>query len=113
LVARLRSVQLPSANDLPRFTAERRTITLTRDRRLRLDSGDCDLLTGVRDQLLPQLGISLTESGFRCYSGGTRLRPMFQVSALVPVMPATLAAPVASASAPVALASQPTELTVD
>ena len=108
LVARLRSVQLPSANDLPRFTAQMRTVNLTRDRRLRLDSGDCDLLTGVRDQLLPQLGIAVTEAGFRCYTGGTRTRPLFRIAALVPVEAAT---PVAAA--PVALAAPADDVTVD
>jgi len=103
LVARLRSVQLPSANDLERFTAQRRTVTLTRDRRLRLDSGDCDLLSDVRNQLLPQLGISVTEGGFRCYGAGTRTRPQFTVATLVPV----------AAPQPVALAAQPGDVTVD
>jgi hypothetical protein len=103
LVARLRSVQLPRANDLPRFTAQMRTITLTRDHRLRLDSGDCDLLSDVRDQLLPQLGIAVTEAGFRCYGGGTRTRPLFRIAALVPL----------EATEPVALAAQPNDVTVD
>lgn len=88
LVARLRRVQLPSATDLPRFTAQLRTVTVTRDRRLSLDSGDCDLLEGVRDQLLPKLGISVTEKGFRCYSDGSRVRPKFEVATLVPIEPA-------------------------
>jgi hypothetical protein len=104
LVARLHSAQLPSANDLPHFNAEWRTVTLTRDRGLRLDSGDCDLLLGVRDQLLPQLGISLADSGFHCYGGGTRTRPVFRVSALLPVQPTPV---------PVALAAQPGDVTVD
>jgi hypothetical protein len=94
LVARLRSVQLPGANDLQRFNAQLRTIKLTRDRRLNLDSGDCDLLEGVRDQLLPKLGIS--SNAFHCYDGGTRTRPKFEVAALVPVEPT-----------PVALAAEP------
>jgi hypothetical protein len=103
LVARLRSVQLPSANDLPRFTAQMRTVTLTRDRRLHLDSGDCDLLSGVRDQLLPQLGIAVTDAGFRCFGGATRTRPLFRIATLVPV----------EATEPVALAAQPNDVTVD
>jgi hypothetical protein len=105
LVARLRSEQLPTANDLPRFNAEWRTITLTRNQRLRLDSGDCDLLAGVRNQLLPKLGMSVTESSFRCYGAGTRTRPLFRVAALVPVEPVAIA--------PVALAAQPAAVTVD
>jgi hypothetical protein len=115
LVARLHSTQLPSANDLPRFSAELRSISLTRNRRVRLDSGDCDLLMGVREQLLPQLGMSVTESAFRCNGAGTRTRPVFRVAALVliePVADKTVAAePVAVA--PVALAGQPADVTVD
>ncbi len=88
LVARLHKVQLPSATDLPRFNAQLRTVAVTRDRRLRLDSGDCDLLEGVRDQLLPKLGISVTEKGFRCYGDGSRTRPKLEVIALVPIEPA-------------------------
>jgi hypothetical protein len=89
LVARLQRVQLPTANDLQRFNAEWRTISLTRNRRLRLDSGDCDLLTGVREQLLPKLGI--TTQDFVCYGNGTRTRPKIQVAALVPVEPPAVA----------------------
>jgi hypothetical protein len=87
LVARLHSVQLPSATDLPRFSAEWRTVTLTRDRRVNLDAGDCDLLAGLRKQLLPQLGIESANGDFRCYGDGTRLRPLFRVSTLMPVAP--------------------------
>jgi hypothetical protein len=103
LVARLHSVQLPSANDLQRFTAQWRTVTLTRDRRLRLDSGDCDLLADVRSQLLPQLGISVADGGFRCYGAGTRTRPLFKVAALVAIEP----------EQPVAMAAQPGDVSVD
>jgi hypothetical protein len=110
LVARLRSQQLPTANDLPRFSAEWRTISLTRHRRVRLDSGDCDLLASVRNQLLPQLGMSVTEDTFRCHGLGTRTRPLFRVAALVPVAPAAVQ-PVAVA--PLALAGQPADVTVD
>jgi len=98
LVARLRRVQLPSANDLQRFSAQWRTIKLTRNRRLRLDSGDCDLLEGVRDQLLPKLGITTTEGGFNCFGGGSRTRPTFEVAAFVAVDP-TPAALVAGSQA--------------
>jgi hypothetical protein len=115
LVARLHSTQLPSANDLPRFSAERRSVSLTRSRRVRLDSGDCDLLAGVRNQLLPQLGMSVTESTFHCHGVGTRTKPVFRVAALVLVEPVT-DEPVAAeaiAAAPVALAGQPADVTVD
>jgi hypothetical protein len=91
LVARLQRVQLPSATDLQRFSATWRTVALTRNRRLGLDSGDCDLLIGVRDQLLPKLGISTTKGGFHCYGSGTRTRPTFRIAAWLPVEPPTLA----------------------
>jgi len=91
LVAQLHSVQLPSVTDLQRFSAQLHTIALTRDRRLSLDSGDCDLLGDIRDQLLPKLGIS--SSSFICFNGGTRTRPRFEVAALVAIEPTPVALP--------------------
>jgi hypothetical protein len=85
LTARLRNIQLPSANDLPRFAAEWRTISLTRDSNLRLDSADCDLLEAVRDQIFPKLAIRVTRDKLHCTSWSpARLRPTLEVAALMP-----------------------------
>lgn len=120
LVARLRRMQLPTANDIERFSAQWQKVALTRNRHLNIDSGDCDLLANMRDQLLPKLGIST--NGFRCFSGGTRTRPTFEVAALIAVPPAALVAPETSGvvptaatviAAPVALAAEPTISTVN
>jgi hypothetical protein len=85
LVARLHGVPLPTATDLHRFDAVWRSVSLTRNRKLRLSSGDCDLLTGVHTQLLPKLGIVTQD--FHCYDGSRRTRPKFQVMALLPIEP--------------------------
>ena len=85
LVAQLKGVRLPTANDLERFTAQWRNVSLGRNRKLGLDSGDCDLLTGVNKQLLPQLGI--TTQDFDCHKRDRRTRVKFKVAALVPIEP--------------------------
>ena len=52
-----------------------------------LDSGDCDLMSGMRENLLPKLGIGSPSNDFYCYAGGTRTKPKFKVAALVPIAP--------------------------
>ena len=41
LAARLKKMRLPTANDIDRFAAEWRPISLQKQRALRLDAGDC------------------------------------------------------------------------
>lgn len=85
LVARLRKLRLPTAEDIPRFPAAWKTVSLTRNRALRLESGDCDLLRGMRDQLFPKLSIRVSSGGLRCTPGvATRMRPKLEVTALMP-----------------------------
>jgi hypothetical protein len=86
LVARMRNVDLPGASDIQRFAAEWRTISLSRDRSVQLDSGDCDLLRGMREQVFPKLSIQVTRTSSQCATGtATRMRPKLEVVALVPL----------------------------
>jgi len=83
LVARLQRAQLPSATDLERFPASWERVSLTRNRLVRLDSGDCDLLSAMSQQLFPKLSIRMDESELRCSATSTRIRPRFSVAALL------------------------------
>jgi hypothetical protein len=95
LIARLQHVELPTSADIQHFAAEWRAISLTRDRRLHLDAGDCDLMQGVRDQIFAKVAIRVTRGHLGCTSGiATRTRPTFEVEALVAASPATLASAV-------------------
>lgn len=84
LIARLRKIRLPTEADVQRFPAEWQTVSLSRQRGLRLDAGDCDLLRALRKQVFPQLAIRVDKGG-HCTSGlATRLRPRLEVTALMP-----------------------------
>jgi hypothetical protein len=79
LAARMHGKELPTATNIERFTASWQRISL---RPLRLTRGDCDLLDGLRRQVLPQLSIRGV-SGFHCSSGPSRLVPLPRLEALV------------------------------
>jgi hypothetical protein len=85
LVARLRGTRLPAPEDLVRFPAQWRTISVTRDRRLRLDSADCELVEQIRRQLLPHLAIRELPKRIICSPGtGLTMRaPPLVVSTLI------------------------------
>jgi hypothetical protein len=86
LVARLNKIDLPTANDVQRFPAERRMVTLGSQRRFKLDGSDCALLLAMAEQVFPRLNVQLTKGRLSCLgSSGSRLRPRIQVMALVPV----------------------------
>lgn len=85
LLAHLRGEQLPSAADVPRFSARWQRIDLHRQRKLVLLPGDCELLQQVRDQLFPKLAIVVERDGLNCHSGSaTRIGPRLRVVALLP-----------------------------
>lgn len=85
IAARLRRIQLPTANDIERFPAAWQTVLLTRNRALRLEPGDCDLLLGIYQQVFPRLSIFPSGKGLHCSGPGTRARPQLKVTALMPV----------------------------
>jgi hypothetical protein len=83
LVARLNRIALPTANDIDRFPAEWQSVNLTRNRRLRLDAGDCALLRALATQVFPRLDVRI-EKPFSCpESLVAHIRPRVQVAALV------------------------------
>jgi hypothetical protein len=85
LIARLRQEQLPSANDIARFPASWRTVSLTRTPPLSLGPTDCDLLRAMRDQVFPRLRVRVVSSGLNCGGGSdTRIQPRIHVNALMP-----------------------------
>ena len=85
LVARLNNTQLPTANDIERFSAEWQIIKLNRTRGLQLDAGDCDLLRGLVKQVFPHMAVRLVKQGFSCpHSGLSRVRPKMHVAAMMP-----------------------------
>jgi hypothetical protein len=85
LVARLNKTDLPTANDVQRFSAERRMVTLGSQRRLKLDGADCALLLALSEQVFPQLDVQVAKGRLSCSgNSGGRLRPKIQVMALVP-----------------------------
>jgi hypothetical protein len=85
LVARLHGVPLPTPEDLVRFPAEWQTVSVTRDRRVRLDSTDCELVEQIRRQLLPRLATREQPKRIICSPGiGLTMRaPPLVVSTLI------------------------------
>jgi hypothetical protein len=85
LVARVNGEKLPSAADLPRFTAVWKTVSFAHDRRMRLERGDCELVQQLRRQILPRISVHIVKDHVRCSSSmGNIGPPRLTVSALVP-----------------------------
>jgi hypothetical protein len=68
------------------FPAEWKTIELSRDRKLDLEPGDCELMEGLRDHVLPKLSVKIQADRVQCIPRQVSLQtPELTVSALVPV----------------------------
>jgi hypothetical protein len=68
------------------FPAQWKTVDLAKERRLDLRPGDCELMEGLRDKVLPKLGVKVTEDRLRCTPNQVGIStPQLKVSALVPV----------------------------
>jgi hypothetical protein len=80
LVARLQQATLPTANDIEVFPAEWRTVSVTSIRGIRLNAGDCELLQGLSEQILPYLEVRIVRKRFAC---GATARPVLVVEALM------------------------------
>lgn len=66
------------------FLAEWRTFALARQRALRLEPGDCELLEHLRDRVFPKLGIEVVHDDVRCSPGHVPMStPRLDVRALV------------------------------
>ena len=85
LVARVNGEQLPGAADLERFPAVWKKVSFARDRYMRLDRGDCELVEQLRRQILPRMSVQIVKDNIRCSSAfGNISSPRLTVSALVP-----------------------------
>lgn len=85
LVARVNDEQMPTVADLPRFPAVWKTVSFARDRRMRLERGDCELVQQLRRQILPRMSVHIIKDDVRCSTSiGNIGPPRLTVSALVP-----------------------------
>lgn len=85
LAARLNKQTLASAEDLPRFSAVYQDVSFARDRRMNLQSADCELVEHVRRQLLPTLAARVVTNRVFCTPGYPSItRPRLIVSVLLP-----------------------------
>lgn len=77
------------------FPAEWKTVELSRDRKLDLEPGDCELMEGLRDHVLPKLSVKIQADKVQCIPRQVSLQtPELTVSALVPMAkPDAAAAP--------------------
>jgi hypothetical protein len=85
LAARVNGEQLPGAPDLERFPAVWKKVSFARDRYMRLERGDCELVEQLRRQILPRMSVHVVKDTVRCSSAfGNIGSPRLIVSALVP-----------------------------
>ena len=83
LAARTRGEYLPTAQDLPRFPALWKTVSFSRDRRLALTPGDCELVEQIRRAILPRLAVEVIHDRLNCSPSGNLRAPRLTVVALV------------------------------
>ena len=84
LVARVRNEHLASAEDIQRFPAAWKTISMTRDRSLKLGPSDCELVEQLRRDVLPHMSIRVEYDRLRCSPVfGNIGQPQLRVAALV------------------------------
>jgi hypothetical protein len=68
------------------FPAGWQSIELSKERRLDIRSGDCELLEGLSKRVLPKLGMKIEEERVTCMPNQVSLQPpQLKVSALVPL----------------------------
>ena len=66
------------------FPAAWKSVDLSKIRRLELRPGDCELMEGLRDRVLPKLGVKVTQDRLRCTPNQIGITtPQLTVSALV------------------------------
>jgi hypothetical protein len=67
------------------FPAEWKTVELSRDRKLDLQPGDCELMQGLRDHVLPKMAVKIVADRVQCIPHQLSVQtPELTVSALVP-----------------------------
>jgi hypothetical protein len=85
LLARFRGERLPMEEDIERFPAVWKTVSLARDRKLRLEPGDCEFVEQLRQQILTRMSVQVVTDHVRCSAAfGNIGRPRLTVAALVP-----------------------------
>lgn len=84
LVARIHGEKLATPEDLHRFDAVWKTVSFARDRDMRLERGDCELVKQLRRQILPRMSVQVVKDNIRCSSSMGNSPPRLIVSALVP-----------------------------
>lgn len=86
LIAHMRGETLVSATDLPRFAAQWQEVSFARDRRMRLQPSDCELVQAVRGQILSRMSVRVVHDRALCSPGyGNSGPPRLTVAALVPM----------------------------
>jgi hypothetical protein len=84
LVAKVRNEVLPTPENIERFPAEWKTVSMSRDRALKLESGDCELVKQLRRDVFPHLSIRIVRDNLRCsVAFGNLGQPQLSVAALV------------------------------
>jgi hypothetical protein len=83
LVARVRGDILPSAADLERFPAAWETVSFSRNPRMGLDAGDCELVEQLLRSILPRLSVQIVDNSVRCSPFGNMRPPRLTVLALM------------------------------
>ena len=68
------------------FPAQWQTVDLSRDRKLDLEPGDCELMDGLKKEVLPKLSVKVIEDRVMCTPNSLSIQtPQLTVSALVPM----------------------------
>lgn len=77
-------VKKPISTD--EFPAHWQTVELSANRKLDLQPGDCELMEGLRDQVLPKLSIKVLSNTVQCTPRQLSIQaPKLEVSALMPL----------------------------
>lgn len=84
LLARMQNAPLPTATNIQRFMAVRRSIQLNEAPEVRFDAGDCEMLRALINQVFPKIDVHVEQTKFLCAQA-----PIIEVSALVPVLKMT------------------------
>jgi hypothetical protein len=86
LIARVRGERLPTAEDVETFPAVWKTVSFARERQLRLEPGDCELVQQLRQQILARMSsVQVVSDRVRCSPAfGNIGKPRLTVAALVP-----------------------------
>ncbi|HEY0941594.1 MAG TPA: hypothetical protein VGE08_15945 [Steroidobacter sp.] len=82
----LKRLGVPSKKLDEIFPAEWKTVQLSKDRKLNLQPGDCELMQGLQDHVLPKLSVKIVSQRIQCVPRQLPLlTPELTVEALVPV----------------------------